>query len=377
MNIKSLVRIKHVVFWEPCVSPHKADLFAGLKKVRPDLNITCLAQQDLPPERAAMGWSVGKPDGYDQVINPSGDEIDKFVSDNIDSTVHIFSGYRHVPMLVAGLRQVRKRNACFGIMSEPRVRHGWKGLLRFAQSWLTEGWLRANASFVLAIGRNGPPWFRSVGFDESKIFPFAYFVDQTKPQASRRESPPPFRIGYLGRLVEMKGVSDLIAAIGMSVLPLHLKVAGNGNDRDHLEALCRRKNLVADFVGPIAITAVPDFLSDLDILVLPSRSMDDGWGVVVSEALLSGIAVVATNYVGASVLLNDIRLGLCVSPRSPKDISSAIEKICASDALSEEMRNFRKLYAKEKLTGRAGALYLSTILESLLKGYDQNQPFYQ
>lgn len=377
MNIKSLTHIKHVVFWEPCVSPHKADLFAGLKKVRPDLNITCLAQQDLPPERSAMGWSVGKPDGYNQVINPSEEEIDKFASDNVDSTVHIFSGYRHVPMLVAGLRLVRKRNACFGIMSEPRVRHGWKGLLRFAQSWLTEGWLRANASFVLAIGRNGPPWFRSVGFAESKIFPFAYFIDQEKSQSPRKDPSPPFRIGYLGRLVEMKGVSDLIAAIGMSTLPLHLKVAGNGSDRVTLEALCRLKNIVADFVGPIAITHVPDFLSDLDILVLPSRSMDDGWGVVVSEALLAGIAVVATNYVGASVLLEDTRLGLCVPPKSSKDIASAIEAICTSEALSEEMCNFRKRYAEEKLTGRAGALYLSTILESLLKGHDKVQPFYQ
>jgi hypothetical protein len=62
----------------------------------------------------------------------------------------------------------------FGVMSGPRLSEGLKGWTRFAQ--LTEGAMRRNADFIFVIGRNGPSWFRAVGYRSDRIFPFAYFL---------------------------------------------------------------------------------------------------------------------------------------------------------------------------------------------------------
>jgi glycosyltransferase involved in cell wall biosynthesis len=366
-----------IIFWEPTVSPHKVDLFAGLSRCMPDVEIICVADQALLADRRALGWCVDVPQGYEQIVHPSRAAMDTLV-DGAADVLHVFSGIRHVSAIETALRLVRGRKARFAIMSEPRVAEGWRGLLRYAQSWLTETWLRREVAFVLAIGRNGPPWFLSVGYKPEKIFPFAYFVEapDCRTDACLTGRDVVTRVGYVGRLTPEKGVADVIRAVS-ECHSVQLMIVGAGPQEAELRRCGESLGVQVDWHGVMPINQIPEFMSSLDVLVLASTTTDDGWGVVVSEALLCGTAVIATRCVGASVLLDDTLTGVCVPPADPTAIASALLFLREGGFLREEKRQARRQWARGRLTGMAGAVYLKKILDHCFLGGARPVPFFR
>lgn len=366
------MRFTKVIFWEPTVSPHKADFFSAFAAATPGCEVICVADQDMLANRREMGWTVPVAENYELIISPTEIQVFQLTSMGKD-VLHIFSGIRHVPSIVAALKNVKKYKQKFAIMSEPRVAEGVKGLLRYFQSWLTEGWLRRNTAFVLGIGRNGPPWFISVGYSKNKVFPFAYFIDaQEESNAIPRKG---ITVAYVGRLTQSKGVRDLFEA--MTYLNgASLTVVGSGELDADLKNYARINEIDAQFVGVKKITEIPSILANVDVLVLPSITKDDGWGVVVSESLLAGTAAIATDCVGASILLDDPRLGCVVSANDPVGIASAINKINFADGFSIAARQERKKLAKSMLTGEAGADYLLKIIRHKFEGEPCPSPFF-
>jgi glycosyltransferase involved in cell wall biosynthesis len=372
-------QISRIVFWEPSTSPHKADFFAAFAAIAPNIEVICCANSELSEERKAQGWSIKPCKSYRTLVAPTFDEIDQLVREQVDSSLHIFSGIRWVPSIVAGLKSVRQSGAKFAIMSEPRVSEGWKGKLRFLHSWLTEGRLKAHAEFVLAQGRNGPPWFMSIGYSADRIFPFAYFVDPTNRDVDEVTpsfiSSQPIQVGYVGRLVKMKGVFDLVAAVAKLGNAAHLSIVGAGAEEQALKAICTELKLDAKFLGVLPIHEVGKFMMRLDVLVLASTEKD-GWGVVVSEALMSGTAVVATSCVGASLVLDDPMFGKCMSANSPDSIVQAIRELHFSGAFTAERRCQRAALARQCLSAESGARHLLEILQWRFAEAARPAPFY-
>ncbi len=376
-----LLSMRRIVFWEPSTSPHKADFFSAIATIAPEIEVICCANSELSKERQAQGWSVKPTSTFRTIVAPSQAEIEQLVGEHIDSTLHIFSGIRWVPSVVAGLKAVKNHRARFAIMSEPRVREGWKGALRVLHSWFTEGWLRRHAEFVLAQGRNGPPWFRSVGYPEDRIFAFAYFVDPPKQLAlteqNSNDAVLPIQIGYVGRLVKMKGVFDLVAAVTKLGSSAQLNIVGSGPEQEALKVACAGLQLDAAFLGVLPIQEVGSFMLKLDVLVLPSTSKDDGWGVVVSEALMCGTAVIATPCVGASIMLSEPLFGRCVAAKSPDAIADAVLELKASSAFTVQTRSKREVLARSRLSAEAGAKHLLEIIDWRFGGGLRPVPFYE
>jgi glycosyltransferase involved in cell wall biosynthesis len=372
--------VKRIVFWEPSVSPHKVDFYRGLLQCI-NIDVVVCAAKDISDERKSMGWSVAAIDNMSVFLNPEKIKILEIISFEIESTLHIFSGLRHIPMIVNALGFAKKNGVHFALYHEPRVREGWKGELRFLQSWLTEGWFRKNAEFVLAIGRNGPPWFTSVGYPADRVLPFAYFVDPPKQVSDSVALSPrqddSIQIGYVGRLVKMKGVFDLVVAVAKLGKSAKLRIVGMGPDEQALKALCKQLHLEVDFLGVLPITEVGIFMSQLDVLVLASTSKDDGWGVVVSEALMCGTAVIATPCVGASVVLDAPMFGRCVPANAPDAIAQAVQELTEAGAFSEVNRLGRRTAARQLLSADAGARHLRDILQWRFAGGVKPLPFYK
>ena len=371
--------ITQIVFWEPCVSPHKsAFINAVAEQFGPDVTVQCVAHEGVPGARQILGWGDGSADApATTTIAPTNEQIDQIVSHGGDQCLHVFSGTRWFSTITTALELVRGQGRPFAIMSEPRDRAGVAGFARFVQSWMTESWLRRRVSFVLAIGRHGPPWFRSVGYRRERIFPFAYFLPppmQAASHASRKGAT--VRVAYVGRLIEQKGVQHLPAAMALVGGDVRLSLIGTGELRDPLMADARRLGVPADFFGVLPIEEVQRRMRDFDVLVLPSMTKDDGWGAVVSEALMAGTAVVASSHAGASVLLDEPSIGRVVPPGDPQAIASAIRDLDGSGAFSASARQAREAWAAGRLTARAGATYFSQIVRHRVEGAERPKAFY-
>lgn len=135
-------------------------------------------------------------------------------------------------------------------------------------------------------------------------------------------------IGTLARLDRLKGITFLLDAMAelMPDLPgALLLVGGTGEEQD---ALARQaQNLgIADhvtFVGPVQDPR--DFYRRLDLFVLPS--LDEGFGLVVLEAMAMGLTVIGTRVGGIPEILAHGCNGLLVDPGDSGAIASGIRTL--------------------------------------------------
>ena len=104
-----------------------------------------------------------------------------------------------------------------------------------------------------------------------------------------------FVAGYAGRLVEPKGVFDLLEAFEKLDFAPQLIFIGDGEARTELE---KRAGANVRFLGARPLEELPELFSALDCLVLPSRttaSWKEQFGRVLIEAAACGVPVVGSD----------------------------------------------------------------------------------
>ena len=128
---------------------------------------------------------------------------------------------------------------------------------------------------------------------------------------------------YLGQLVERKGLRQLLESARRLQAEGHqfeLLIAGDGPERGALEANARAGGLHnVRFLGRVDPDRVPALYGRVDALVLPS--LEEVWGLVVNEALLAGVPVAVSRYVGAREVVPDEAL---FDPLSRRDFDRAL-----------------------------------------------------
>ncbi len=151
---------------------------------------------------------------------------------------------------------------------------------------------------------------------------------------------------FVGRLVEEKGVDDLIRAVAIvaDALPdVTAIILGEGPDRPRMEALSAELG-VGDrivFLGWMQPDAVPDYLSAADVFVGPSKRAKsggvEGQGLTFIEAMLAGTPVIATRSGGIVDAVQDGRTGLLVSENEPEEIAAAIRRLVRNPELAQRL----------------------------------------
>jgi len=150
------------------------------------------------------------------------------------------------------------------------------------------------ATFVAARSQTAAQLARSWGArGEVGLAPPAVPAWTSTPTSSTER---PFTIGYAGRLVESKGLKDLLAAVRTLSPPVEMLLIGEGDLRGQLEGkeIPGSRVRVLDNLTHDQMAAG---YAQLDVLVLPSRTTPtwkEQFGRVIVEALWCGVPVVGS-----------------------------------------------------------------------------------
>ncbi len=152
----------------------------------------------------------------------------------------------------------------------------------------------------------------------------------------------PFTIGFLGSLnTHNKGLDILLSACSELPFDFILKIGGAGTYLDYYKELARKNNLErkAVFMEGIASLQKSSFYSDINLFVLPSRY--ETFGIVLVEAMASGIPVVATRCGGPDDIVND-KTGILTEIEDSLMMRKAIIKIYSDFPKynAEEIRDY-------------------------------------
>lgn len=137
-----------------------------------------------------------------------------------------------------------------------------------------------------------------------------------------------FTVLFLGRLVRIKGVDQLLHAVAELSGSLHLRIAGDGPERHRLSALARRLGIEATFEGWVSGSRKEALLRACDVLVVPSRD-GEGLPTVLFEALDRGLPIVATRVGAIPDSLEALAGVRLVGPNDPLALSLAIDALRA------------------------------------------------
>lgn len=199
--------------------------------------------------------------------------------------------------------------------------------------WL-EGHVLRSADGVLAVNRALASRARNRG--ATLVETTTSFVDAERfsgrdPASTADRGSGPLEIRFVGRLEREKGILDLLDAFSRVVRPEsggpRLEYVGGGSRHQELGAEIARRSLgtAVSVRGPIAHDEIPRLLASTDILVLPSYT--EGSPVVVFEAMLMGVPVVATRVGSLPDLFRDGEDIVFVEVGSPEAIGAGLQRL--------------------------------------------------
>ncbi len=145
-----------------------------------------------------------------------------------------------------------------------------------------------------------------------------------------------FKIGFVGRIVQEKGIEYLLNAIHYLQSEIESFVVIIAGDYRNIAGGSIKTSLnkyIEKFPGRIIFTGyindneLVSFYSMIDILVLPSIDPLESFGLVQIEAMLCGTPVVASDLPGVREVVTKTGNGLLSSPKNSKSIAEQIIKL--------------------------------------------------
>lgn len=347
-------------FWQRIVSPHMAGLAAALAEQ--GCEVVYVAEQRMSLHRARLGWSAPELGQARLELAPTLLAARNLVNNAPVDSLHVCQGIRANGLIGKVQRELAKRGLKQWAVMETVEDNGLRGFAkRYAYRHLfsrSEAWL----SGVLATGYRMPDWVVARGVPPKNVFPFAYFLpDDTPNNADDINTTRCFKFIFVGRLIERKRLNLLISAIGaLGRNDVDLTVIGSGPKENQLRGLAEK--VLAGrvhWLGKKSIEEVQAEMSKADCLVLPSRH--DGWGAVVSEALMVGTPVICSDSCGSAGVVQASRVGGVFASNSRTELTKLLGE--AVDRGKVNVHERTRLAAWSKCLGAgAGAAYLQAVL---------------
>ncbi len=174
------------------------------------------------------------------------------------------------------------------------------------------------------------------GFSAEKIHVIPYGCDITglarKAARVPGRTPKDISIIYAGQISIRKGIHHLLLSVRDQAETLggELSITLVGRENPVYMSALKSIGIAFRHIPHIPNDRIREEMSKHDIFVLPS--IEDGFGMVVMEALEAGVPVLVSKYAGASEIVSQIGGGFVFDPRNHAETIDCIKKI--SDGLT-------------------------------------------
>jgi glycosyltransferase involved in cell wall biosynthesis len=217
---------------------------------------------------------------------------------------------------------------------------------RFRAARILAARVFAQATEVTVISSPLAPRVRALGVPHDRVtvvpMPLDAAAFPAAPSDGRREAD---LILFVGRLVERKGAEFALRALAQArgQTRARLVVAGDGPERPALERLAAELHVQdrVTFTGMLPPHDVAAWYRRAAVLVFPAvtdwKGEQEGFGMVLVEAMRSGLPIVATRSGGIPDVIADDATGLLVPERDPAALGAALQRVLDDAPLARRL----------------------------------------
>lgn len=249
-----------------------------------------------------------------------------------------------------------------------------KRVLRFTPASYLREWRLVSAAAAIVAGS------REVQANVGRTYgvaPQKFFVVHS-PEETDIFHPPgegplrgaPLRILSAATLSRQKGFDYLLEALAILHRrrpdAYHLTIVGAGPELNRLQENGRRLGVASSltFAGALSLQDLAEAFRAADLFAL-ATVREEGFPVVISEALASGVPVVGTRAGGVQSAVLDGIDGKLVPPAQPAALADAIEELAVNPELRRRMGARARARALRELDWRKSAVTVEQILQSV------------
>ena len=146
-------------------------------------------------------------------------------------------------------------------------------------------------------------------------------------------------IGFIGRFSEpRKGLNTLLEAlpqIALAIPEVRLLIAGPGEGVEAMESVNPALRSRITFLGRIDDEAKASLLKSISVYVAPNTG-GESFGIILTEAMASGVPIVASNIPAFNQLLEDGKYGLLFENENASDLAAKLIRLLKDKELARK-----------------------------------------
>jgi glycosyltransferase involved in cell wall biosynthesis len=181
-----------------------------------------------------------------------------------------------------------------------------------------------HADAVVAVGQALADVINTKYGTETRVIP--NFINTDLFNIPEHKSGPSDKLELIaiGDLIKRKDFDKLIKACKQLQVSYHLSIVGDGPEKAALIQMVKSANVDVTFLGRQSQKEISELLKQAHLLVHPSTS--ETFGIILIEAMASGVPVVSFNNGGAEDIIRP-NTGVLLNNNGESDLTTAIESV--------------------------------------------------
>ena len=360
----------NIVFWQPIISPHVVYLASELSKY--NLNVFYIVINKKEDSHKNLGWDIdnSKINKINFIYN------DYDITDIIfnKSTIHISSGMNESIIPYKFIKKIHSTQSIWIFMCEKFNTNDLFSTIRYFKYLYFLRFKKIRPDYFFSISNDAKIYLKKLFINSNKIFPFAYFINNNFHSVKNNDSKI-LRILFIGNLNKRKNVKKILFALNDIKNPnFLLDIIGNGNELSRLYKIVLNKPFLrnkVNFLGTISIQNIQYQFINKDLLILPSSF--DGWGVVATESIMSGVPIIVSHNCGSKDLVHISKYGYIFN--NDLELKKNISNFMYNKLIQKDRDKLK--FIGNKFSSEIGAKYLYDLLAYIKTGNNKPSPPWQ